>query len=73
MPYRAGFYLKDNKYYANLVNNSEATPGEVVFGSSMTGIKGHFATVKISTDSTTRVGGTKELFAVSTEFVVSSR
>tara|TARA_A100000171_G_C2135623_1_gene149961 strand:- start:1667 stop:3517 length:1851 start_codon:yes stop_codon:yes gene_type:complete len=73
VPYRAGFYLKDNKYYANLVNNSEATPGEVVFGSSMTGIKGHFATVKISTDSTTRVGGTKELFAVSTEFVVSSR
>ena len=73
IPYRAGFYLKENKYYANLVNNSEATPGEVVFGSSMTGIKGYFATVKLSTDSTTRPGGTKELFAVSTEFAVSSR
>ena len=58
---------------ANLINNSEATPGEVVFGSSMTGIKGHFATVELSTDTTTSVGGTKELFAVSTEFVVSSR
>lgn len=73
IPYRAGFYLKENKYYANLVNNSEATPGEVVFGSSMTGIKGYFATVKLSTDSTTRPGGTKELFAVSTEFAVSSK
>jgi len=73
IPYRSGFYLKENKYFANLVNNSEATPGEVVFGSSMTGIKGHFATVKLSTDTTTNVGGTKELFAVSTEFVVSSR
>jgi len=73
LSYRAGFYLKENKYYANLVNNSKATPGEVVFGSSMTGIKGYFATVKLSTDSTTRPGGTKELFAVSTEFAVSSR
>lgn len=73
IPYRSGFYLKENKYFANLINNSEATPGEVVFGSSMTGIKGHFATVELSTDTTTSVGGTKELFAVSTEFVVSSR
>jgi len=73
IPYRSGFYLKENKYFANLVNNSKATPGEVVFGSSMTGIKGYFATVQLSTDSTTRSGGTKELFAVSTEFVVSSR
>ena len=39
----------------------------------MTGIKGHFATVKMSIDSSTNFGGTKELFAVSTEFVVSSR
>jgi hypothetical protein len=29
--------------------------------------------VKLSTDATTDVGGSKELFAVSTEFVVSSR
>jgi hypothetical protein len=73
IPYRSGFYLKENKYFANLINNSKAIPGEVVFGSSMTGIKGYFATVKLSTDTTTKVGGTKELFAVSTEFVVSSR
>ena len=71
--YRAGFSRKDNKYFANLINNSIEKSEEIVFGSSMTGIKGHFATVKMSIDSSTNFGGTKELFAVSTEFVVSSR
>ena len=72
-PYRVGFTRKENKYFANLVNNSEVRPGEVVFGSATTGIKGYLATVKVSTDATTDPGGSKELFAVSTEFVVSSR
>jgi len=71
--YRAGFTIKENKYYANLINNTEPTAGEVVFGSAMTGIKGYYATVKLSTDDTTAPGGIKELFAVSSEFVVSSR
>jgi len=73
IPYRAGFNRKENKYFANLINNSEARPGEVFFGSATTGIKGYLATVKVSTDATTDPGGAKELFAVSTEFVVSSR
>ena len=38
----------------------------------MSGIKGYFATVKISTDTVTDVGGLKELFAASTNFVPSS-
>ena len=71
--YRAGFNRKDNKYFSNLINNSIEKPGEIVFGSSMTGIKGHFATVTLSTDLTTNPSVSKELFAVSTEFVVSSR
>ena len=71
--YRAGFTIKENKYYANLVNNTPATSGEVVFGDSMTGVKGYFATVTLSTDTTTNIGGVKQLFAVSSEFVVSSR
>ena len=71
--YRAGFNRKENKYFANLKNNSLARPGEVFFGDSTTGVKGFLATVKVSTDTTTDVGGSKELFAVSTEFVVSSR
>ncbi len=71
--YRAGFNKKENKYFANLINNSPVSPGEVVFGASMTGIKGYFVTVKMSTDDTTAPGNIKELFAVSSEFVVSSR
>ena len=66
--YRAGFNRKGNKYVANLVNNTPASPEEVNFGSSITGIKGFFATVNMSTDATTNFGGVKELFAVSTEF-----
>jgi len=73
IPYRVGFTRKDNKYVANLINNTAATTGEVNYGSSITGIKGFFAIVKMSTDATTNVGGTKELFAVSTEFAVSPR
>jgi hypothetical protein len=72
VPLRAGFNRKENKYYANLINNSLTRPGEVVYGKSVTGIKGYLATVKISTDGTTDVGNLKELFAVSSEFVKSS-
>ena len=70
--YYAGFNRKENKYVANLINNSQIAAGEVVFGVDMTGIKGYVATVKMSTDVTTNPGGTKELFAASSEFVVSS-
>jgi hypothetical protein len=72
IPYRAGFHLKENKYYANLVSNNMVRQGEVVFGNSMTGIKGFFATVRLSTDNTTNTTGSKQLFAVSTEIVKSS-
>ena len=73
VPYRAGFNRKENKYFANLINNSVARPNEVFFGDATTGVKGYLATVKVSTDAATDPGGLKELFAVSTEFVVSSR
>jgi hypothetical protein len=68
IPYRVGFNRKDNVYVANLVNNSTASAKEINYGSSITGIKGFFATVKMSTDATTDFGGVKELFAASTEF-----
>jgi len=70
--YRAGFDRKENKYYANIINNSTATEGEVLWGNSMSGIKGYFATVTLSTDQTTNRGGLKELFAVSSNYVESS-
>lgn len=75
----AGFTRKENKYMANLVNNSPAAAGEIMFGADMTGIKGYFATVTIATDNVlpsgamgTDVGGMKELFAVSSDYIESS-
>jgi hypothetical protein len=65
--YYSGFNRKENKYYANLVNTSTAQPGEVVFGEQVSGIKGRFATVKFSTDTSTNPGGTKELWSVGTK------
>lgn len=65
--YYSGFNRKENKYYANLINTSTAKPNEIVFGESMSGIKGRFATVKFSTDSTTDPGGSKELWSVGTK------
>ena len=78
-----GFDRKENNYFAKLVTSSTATPNEVRFGGEMTGIKGFFATLQISTDmaidgstgqavSGTDVGGIKELFAVSSDYVESS-
>jgi len=79
--YRVGFNIKDNKYFANLVNNGVQVggsnnlqfgmPGQVVLNISMSGIKGFYATVKLSTDNTTDIGGFKNLFAVSSNFVKS--
>ena len=72
LPEHAGFYRKENLYCANLVNNSTPLEGEVVFGDSMSGIKGYFTTIQLSTDETTDLGGMKELYAVSSTFVRSS-
>ena len=72
IPFRAGFNRKENRYVANLVSNSTVRAGEVIFGNAMSGIKGYFATVKISTDNTTQLGGPKELFSVSSNYVLSS-
>jgi len=74
--YYAGFYKKEGKYFANLINNSQETAGEVAFGKAISGVKGYYATVTIRTDDSTQVigngGKTRELFAVSSEYVESS-
>ena len=64
------FKRKENKYFANIVNSSQPEPGQIVFGSSSSGVKGFFATVKMSVDNT--LTGKKELFAVSTNYTESS-
>ena len=72
----SGFYKKEGKYFANIVNNSSATAGEVVFGGSVSGVKGYYSTVTIQTDTTTQVenegGVARELFAASSEYIESS-
>ncbi len=66
--YYSGFNLKENKYVANLINNSEPSPGEINFGQNISGIKGFYATVKMSTDLTTDPGGEKTLFSVESNY-----
>lgn len=68
----AGFYRKENKYCANIINNSPAAKGEIIFGRQMSGVKGFFINAKISTDGTTDIGGFKELFAVSSNYTFAN-
>ena len=70
--FRYGFDRKENKYYGVLKNNSAPTNGEVIYGNQVSGIKGRFATVTISTDNLTDVGGAKELWSVGSRYAVSS-
>ena len=70
--YYAGFNRKENKYVANLVNNSLPMPGEITYGAAISGIKGFLATVTIATDTVTEPGGEKELFSVGSEFIANS-
>ena len=64
------FKIKENKYFASIMNNSSASAGDIVFGSSQSGIKGFFANVTMSVDNS--FIGKKELFAVSTNYSDSS-
>ena len=66
--YYAGFNLKENKYVANLQNASKAADSEINFGQQISGVKGFYANVKLSTDNTTNIGGEKQLFNVSTTY-----
>ena len=70
--YYTGFVKKENKFFANIVNNSLGKFGEIVFGRSMSGIKGFWSTVTLKTDNTTQKGRFKELYSVSSEYVESS-
>jgi len=69
---RAGFDRKENRYVANIRNNSTPMAGEVIYGAQMSGIKGYFATIKIQTDETTNLGGPKELWSAASNYVISS-
>ncbi len=64
------FKIKENKYFASIINNSPVGAGDIVFGSSQSGIKGFFANITMSVDNS--LVGKRELFAVSTNYSDSS-
>ena len=72
--FKNNFKRKENKFFANLINISLATGGEVLFGASSSGIKGFWSTIKMKLDNTlpTNQSTKKELFAVSSDTVESS-
>ena len=65
----SGFKKYDNKYFANIINSaSSINENEVVLGSNMSGVKGHFMKLKTKTSATSY----KELFSVSTNYNINS-
>jgi hypothetical protein len=65
------FKRKEDKYFANLINITPASNSEVVWGNSMTGVKGTTATVRMNySNETLQKSGT--LFAVSSDYIDSS-
>jgi hypothetical protein len=74
------FKRKEDKFFANIINTSNAGYGDVVYGNSMSGIKGFYATAKFTFDNTPYVNPVDrgqvypkgELFATSLEYVESS-
>ena len=66
------FKRKENKFFANLINISPATEGEVLWGASSSGIKGFWSTVKFKLINADYPTTKKELFAVSSDIVESS-
>jgi hypothetical protein len=65
------FKRKEDKYFANLINISTPSTGEIVWGKSMTGVKGMFATTRLRYENAT-LQKRAELFAVSSEYIESS-
>ena len=70
---RAGFDRKENRYVANVINSSAQSPGEVIFGTSVSGLKGYYLDITFSTDTNTDPGGMKELYSIGLNYNISSR
>ena len=66
--YYSGFIIKENKYVSNLKNYSVANEKEIIFGQQVSGIKGFYSNVTMSTDKQTDPGGEKQLFNASTVY-----
>ena len=69
---RSGFDRKENKYVANFVNSSTQAPGEILFGTDVSGLKGYYLDITFSTDTNTDPGGFKELYSIGVSYSVAS-
>jgi hypothetical protein len=66
------FKKKEDKYFANLLNITAPSLGEVVWGGSITGLKGFYATATMRYSNTAVPKRKGDLFAVSSEYIESS-
>jgi len=71
-PQRAGFDRKENLYVAKIQNQSSIGFQEVLPGNSLTGVKGYLMNVQLNVDSSTNIGGPKEIWSIVTTFGQSS-
>ena len=69
--FKNNFKQKEDKYFANILNTSAVTPGEVLFGQSISGVKGFFATVDMKATNTA-TSGSNELFSIALNYNESS-
>lgn len=72
--FSSNFKKKENKYFANLINITQIGQGDVIYGQSMSGLKGFYATVQFSLNNSLygTPGLRTELFASSTNYSNSS-
>jgi hypothetical protein len=61
------FKVKENKYFGNILNITPASNGTVVYGQSMSGISGFYATGTFRTPSIKSM----ILFSASSTFIMS--
>lgn len=69
--FQNNFKIKENKYFANIFNNTSSAGADVIWGQSMSGVKGLYAVCSMSLDNS-KYPLQGELFACSTEYVESS-
>jgi hypothetical protein len=75
--FTTSFKNKENKYFGTIINDTSVGQGEVVYGNSMSGIKGYYATAVFQFPDPFLSGGSRsqtslaELFAVSSNYVHS--
>ena len=68
--YRAGFYRKQNVYYAAIKGDggSGVLAGQVLNNMQTTGLKAQYLNVTLAEDGNTDPAGPKQLFSVGTEY-----